>query len=111
RGDRKCRGVSRRAERVRLVRQVSLVLRRWEADRQQVQNAQGRADLHKRIRRAEQGPGQARVQVRRDDDLLRDDAGDWDGERSRGRLLPAQASHQPMTYATAAPMMHATPMA
>ena len=42
------------------------------------------------VRRAQQGPEEARVQVRGLDDHLRAHAGDGDGQRPHGRVLPAR---------------------
>ena len=47
------------------------------------------ACAHGGIRRDEQRPQEARISVRRLDDLLRLHAGDRDGQRSRHRLFPA----------------------
>ena len=44
----------------------------------------------RRVRRAQQGPEEARLQVRRLDHHLRPHAGDRHGQRSRGELLPLQ---------------------
>ena len=44
------------------------------------------------IRRDEQGPDEARVQIRGLDDLLRVHAGDRNGERSRGGVLPVSGN-------------------
>ena len=54
------------------------------------QRAQAGAGAHGRVGRDEQGNDRTRLQVRGIDHLLRDDAGDRDGERSPGRLREVQ---------------------
>src|ERR1700722_1924856 len=53
---------------------------------------EGYPGAHGGIRRREQGPVAARIQVRGLDDLLRHDAGHGHGERPSGGLFPLQTS-------------------
>ena len=79
-------GVHRGAERVRQLRRIRLAVRRRPAAHQQVARAEAGARTDGRVGRNEQGSAGPRLQVRGIDNLLRDDAGDRDGERSHGRL-------------------------
>ena len=61
------------------------------ADREPPPHAEGRPADDRRVRRDEPRPQEARVHVRRVDDLLRVHAGDGDGERPLGGVFPVQA--------------------
>ena len=68
--------ISRRAEGVRLVRRVHLAVRRRQAAREHGGARRRCAREHGAVRRDEQGPEEARLPLRRHDDLLRLHAGD-----------------------------------
>ena len=87
-------GVPRRAEGVRLVRRLRLAVRRRPAEGQPAGDDERRPGTDGGVRRAEQGPEEARLQVRRFDDLLRLHAGRRPGGRPRRRLLFAAVQRQ-----------------
>ena len=72
---------------VRQSRCVDLVVRRRQTDSERMARRQGCSGHDGDFRPHEQGAGQARLPLRRIDDLLRLHAGDRDGQRSSGRLF------------------------
>ena len=69
---------------------ASVVVRRRQADREQMDGDEAGAGDQRGVRRAQQGPEEARVQVRGLDDHLRAHAGNGDGQRPHGRVLQAR---------------------
>ena len=88
RGDRQRARVPRGAGGVRQLRRVHLAVRRRTAEGQPPAHWPGRPGANRRIGRAQPGPEDARLQVRRLDDLLRVHAGRRSGGRSRDDLFP-----------------------